>query len=371
MRILFIVTREPTKTGKADQVTTYHAIEFLQRNGIEVNILVLSRVSIWQIPVCILRSFLTATPMQVELYRSRRNNKAILKSLKSQNFDKVYLHLIRSAAHIGLLQKHNIYLGMQVSQYLNFSRTSKELNFGLKKLVYFVESMLCKSYERRIIQHVQKINFVGTRDSEFINYPEGAYCKISTVAHGVDAHEKIVEEKTHDLVFLANFASEPNRIALKHLIRDIMKIVWDTQPDVTLTVAGRNIPSWVYTVENERLSVIGEVDSAHDCIGKHRVFVNAVRASAGMQNKVLTSLIAGTPVVTYATAVEGMNLKNDLVLEAESDVLDLANHIINILAHYPTQESIKTNAKNVAQRWCWDVLHREWIENFLGITSGE
>ncbi|OAH06918.1 hypothetical protein pfor_22c2454 [Rhodobacteraceae bacterium SB2] len=367
MRILFICTREPSEAGKADQITTVKAIEYLRRKGIAVEVLVLSQISKWLLPFCILKGIINLVPFQVELYRSNENKHLIMRALGSQKFDKVYLHLIRSASHINILDNQNIYLGMQVSQYLNYERTSKQLHFGLKKITYLIEAKLCKVYERRIVNQVRKINFVGTFDSKYISYSQVELEKVTSVPHGVDIADAAIDDKSRDLVFLANFSSEPNQIALKHLVEEIMELVWTENSNISLSVAGRNIPSWAYNYTDERIRIIGEVESAHNFIGAHKIFVNPVRASAGMQNKVLTSLIAGTPVVTYSTAVEGMNLENELVFEAADTIDNFARLVTTAISNYPEQNTIMRVANSVAKSWSWETLHDRWAKEFLDL----
>ena len=63
------------------------------------------------------------------------------------------------------------------------------------------------------------MNFVGTSDPLFLE--ESQNKKVTIIPHGVDLPSTLAATTSADLIFLANFSSEPNKIALNHLIFDL------------------------------------------------------------------------------------------------------------------------------------------------------
>ena len=116
------------------------------------------------------------------------------------------------------------------------------------------------------------------------------------------------------------------------------------------------------------VSVVGEVDKAHEIIGRHKVFINPVAASAGMQNKVLTALAARTPVLTTEEAVEGMDMSMfKTVTTCSVDSVWLAEAAVKLLNSDRVASKSDHDYKVVCEHWSWENLHKKWSKRFLEI----
>lgn len=371
MKILFIVTRNPLKNGSADQITTYHAISYLKQIGKDVHLCVLyatpfSNIFSW-ISI-IFRAIFLGIPLQVGMYYNTRNIQLITNLLnKHLYFERVYVHLIRGMVASKLIDKKEIYLGMQLSQGLNFSRIAKELPFGFKKLLYKFESKLCYQYEKQISKRVKKVNFVGTTDISYLKLKN--LTSVTMVPHGISQTFKNPTNIIGDLIFLSNLKSEANQAACIFLVTKVMPIIVKSYPDITLSICGKNTPCSFYNFANKNIRVVGEVDNALVAVAKHRICLNPVVAAAGMQNKVLTGLASGVPVITIEQAVAGMALPYETCFKTQSDSYSFATEVLRVLENYPTDATLQDVKSRVKKDWSWDHLHAKWTRDFLDLET--
>lgn len=370
--IFFITTREPDKNGSADQITTFYAIEYLKRLGHRVDVEVLEieekrnlRFFLGLAWSAILAVF-TLKPVQVVMYSRRYNKTQRSHKLKSRlkEYDRVYVHLIRPLGIFSPEELQNFYIGAQVSQYLNLSRLSKNTSNLFKKCFYFYEAFACKRFERYVTENSKKVNFVGTKDAD-INRRFG---EVTSIPHGVDLYSienQSEPEIKYDLIFIANFKTDTNRDALDFLLFDLFPIAKEMNPRLKLAIAGRNIPERLITQEIENVTFLGEVEDVHYVLQTAKVFVNPLRASAGMQNKVLTSMAAGVPVLASATSIEGMGIPNEIIESFDySSAQDFIAKLDNILK---CEYSRSTLQNYVINNWSWDALHKRWVKEFLDV----
>lgn len=371
MKILIVTSRQPDLRGKADQMTLAQAIKFLSTNGILVETCVLKKNSPWTfefwisvlIGLCVLR------PLQSSLFVNRDNKLRIKDLNASCKFDKVYFHLTRTSYYGRFVPPESRYLGLQISQGLNFYRISKELPWGLRRLLYFIESRLSLFYERRVVSQFVKTNLVGTQDLDYLGIRGEIANKVTIIPHGVDVDYQPSSERLRDLIFLANFSSEANLAALKLLEKKIMPEIWRHEPNTTISICGFNLPSDLSSkINDERVVYVGAVDDALATISKHRILLNPVRAAAGMQNKVLAGLAAGVPVVTMKRAVSGMSLPYPTCIACESSPKAFAESVIELLLKYPDKTLLEKVQQDVANDWSWENLHLKWSTEFLGCT---
>lgn len=368
MKILFVVTRNPDECGQADQFTTYKAIEFLRDLGHNVDVFVLEKNKILSVNFffkCIIGIF-KLEPFQVNLYRNSLNDERFKKLIKKHSYDRFYIHLIRGLSLMHLMPKNNLYLGMQLSQGLNFMRISKELPFGVKKILYRIESILCKFYEKNVLKHVHKANFVGTQDPEFLDI-SSAHEKFTIIPHGVNVEYSKKTYSGKELIFLANFASEANQAAFYLLVSEIMPKVLKVLPATKLTICGMNMPLKFYKYSSDNIFIKGSVSCHLSEISSHKIFLNPVRAAAGMQNKALAGFIAGVPVVTFKSAIAGMSLNYPTCHSVHSSSQEFAKVICIILNSYPKLEELELVSKRVKKEWSWDSLHKKWANSFLDV----
>ena len=375
LKIRFVVTRVPSPTGRADQITTFKAVEYLRSVGCDVCVDVLNRIdfSLVNLFRVLWRVAVYKVPGQVAIYESTQNRKLLDDVFGDSSADRVYLHLSRSCIYLETLPENKVFVGLQVSQKLNFSRTANELRFGPKKIAFWVESILSGQFERKVIAKSRAVNFVGTADVK-VTGNRDINRKISVIPHGVDflplnelfAKGKKSERK--DIIFLANFGSQANKSALRYLINLVWPRLRVRLPNVVrLKIAGRNIPRWVNQSRIAGVVVGGEVPSAAYEISKHKLFLNPVRASAGMQNKVLVALGAGVPVVSTASAVEGMDLSSEGLFTCGNDIDSFVRTAELVYTKELPPGAAMALAESTRSKWTWDALHERWASEFLKI----
>lgn len=370
MNILFVTSRPSAENGKADQITTLRAKEHLIRDGHNVDELTLVRCSFVRLVFLLIINALQLKffPLQTLLFASSKNLKNLREALRKKNYDKVYFHLIRTSYFSNIIMKEKRYLGMQLSQELNFTRAAQKLKFGYKKILYLVEAKLCGHYERNVIGDFKCVNVVGTADMQRLLKYGATLTNVTVVPHGIDIPEKVNFERSRDLIFLANFSSEQNRLSLEFLLYKIFPRVRELRPNTTLTIAGRNVPSKFFKRKMNGVRVVGEVAHAHRTISQHKVFINPITASAGMQNKVLTALAALTPVLTTEEAVEGMDLSLfKSVTTCSSDSALLAKTAVKLLNKNRIDKISYNDYEAICEHWSWQNLHKKWSKRFLEI----
>ena len=368
MNILFAVTRNPDPDGRADQFTTYKAIEHLRSLGHTVDVFILKKNSILSLRFlfnCVTGVF-HLEPFQLSLFRNNDNDQDFKEILDKKDYQRVYFHLIRGLSLRKWVPKSDLYLGMQLSQGLNFSRISDELPFGIKKILYKIEAKLCAQFEKKVVTSVNKVNFVGYQDPEFLGF-SGKHDNFTVIPHGVDTSYVRGDYCGRELIFLANFASEANKSAFYLLVEYIMPLVWLTHPNVKLSVCGLKMPKSFFKKESERIAIKGKVECPLAEISSHKIFLNPVRAAAGMQNKALAGFIAGVPVISFQSAIAGMPLDYPTCFRVDASTNEFAQSICRVLDKYPETEVLNSVKNDVIDQWSWGSLHREWTSDFMNL----
>ena len=107
--------------------------------------------------------------------------------------------------------------------------------------------------------------------------------------------------------FMAGETS-PNTDSVRHLVDDLMPLLWTRHPELLLTVAGWSPPPSVMQRAGARVSVIGAVDSPATVLSSHRLLLVPERFGAGIKTRLAESMACGTPFVTSTNGANGLHL---------------------------------------------------------------
>lgn len=130
------------------------------------------------------------------------------------------------------------------------------------------------------------------------------------------------------LAFIGGFRHQPNVDAALHLARDIMPLVWQRLPGLTLHLVGSNMPDSLRRLQNPRIRPRGYLPDLDDLFAEIRLTVAPLRYGAGLKGKVLASLAAAIPCALSPTAAEGIELPDPLTAYIASTPETLADAII-------------------------------------------
>jgi glycosyltransferase involved in cell wall biosynthesis len=100
--------------------------------------------------------------------------------------------------------------------------------------------------------------------------------------------------------------------------------------------------------------VTGFVPDLNEELNQAAVFVAPLRFAAGIQNKVLEAMAAGTPVVTTSLINEGLSAQPDHELLLADDAASTAQQIVKLLRDREHREQIARSGRQfVVRKYRW------------------
>ena len=171
-------------------------------------------------------------------------------------------------------------------------------------------------------------------------------------------------EERSGLLFIGGYKHAPNIDAAKWLFEDIMPLVWQTHPHISLTLLGSNPTDEILKFRSNSVFIPGYVEDVSIYFNTSRVFIAPLRYGAGMKGKIGQSLSFGLPIVSTSIGTEGMNLIDRLnVLKAE-DAIAFATKIVQLYEDKALWDKICSNAKNTISAYTPEVVSKELSKLF-------
>jgi glycosyltransferase involved in cell wall biosynthesis len=377
-KILFVTTRFPLDLYGGDKDRALGIIQVLSENN-NVDIVCLSekkhtnfknklknRIKIFRINkisriLTVIKFIFLLKPMQLGFYFSTEMKKYINEN--SKNYDSIIFHTIRAAQYLPVNFSGKKILEMTDIISLNYKKTSNYLSFyNILKYIYLFEMFLVKKYENYISNFFYKIILVSHND---IKESKNLFFKkkIQIIKSGININRKIFNFKKNNnkILFLGNINYLPNKIACKDFITKIMPTLYDKDKKISFHVIGpiNNFNQRLFK-KYKNVKIHGAVKNLNEIFKKSFCAINNVKIATGYQNKILTYMSYGIPVISYKKYPEFND--NCEVIYYKNDI-ELINKIIELKKKKYTANKISTRSYSMIKRnFSWEKRASDYVK---------
>jgi sugar transferase (PEP-CTERM/EpsH1 system associated) len=381
MRVLLLTYRYPNNGTTADRNTVYHLAKFLSDRGNSVHLVSflhdkadLSDTSLvsphcrtvetvflprWRSLVSCARGMFSQEPLQMWWYRSKIMHDRIRAAVRQYGIDVAYAYHLRMAQYLWHLEIPTI-AALQPAQVLHFGRRAALINNPIHRWVYRLEHHRLVGFERRAAAQVDVALVISETDRKAID-PEGELSNLAFNPHGTDTSffrpDLSYQRNPHAMVFTGMMGIDTNADAACLLARDILPLVRREIRNAEVWIVGRDpLPSVRRLGRIDGVTVTGYVDDVRPYLWQAGVAVNPMRIGAGLQNKILEAMAAGTPVACSEMANEGIGAPpNAAEIVSPNTAPIFAERVIALMRNLDRREELALNGRAfVEKNWSWE-----------------
>jgi glycosyltransferase involved in cell wall biosynthesis len=241
----------------------------------------------------------------------------------------------------------------------------------LLKPVLGVEAKRVKRYEGELLKTVDHVLAVTDVDKAYLeealnssnSKEDERIAQISVIPIAVDTVQLQPinrDPASKNIVTLGTLHYPPNADGIRWFLNDVFPLIQKNNPDVSLTVIGKNPPQDFLdraAREKDTIRVTGYVESLVPYLEASALMVVPVRAGGGMRVRILEAFAYAMPVVTTTVGLEGINaIPGQDVLVADSET-NFANQVNQLLENPSLREKLSTNGRNLAEsKYDWQVV---------------
>ncbi len=175
------------------------------------------------------------------------------------------------------------------------------------------------------------------RDALLALTPEGKLpSQISILPNGVDLdyfHPNFELQRDPEMIiFSGKMSYHANITMVRYLVAEIMPRIWQTRPAAHLCIVGKDPSSEIKDLSKKNLiTVTGTVDDIRPFLWRSTVSVVPLLYGAGIQNKILEAMAAGTPVVTTRRALSALQVQPGRDLLASDNPDEFAQDVLRVI----------------------------------------
>jgi sugar transferase (PEP-CTERM/EpsH1 system associated) len=238
----------------------------------------------------------------------------------------------------------------------------------LKRLYLRGQWKKTRSFERQECRRFDWVVAVSREDAEVMRSDYGIE-HVSDVPTGVDTEffrpRDAVERDPHNLVFTGSMDWLPNEDAIRFFTEEVLPMVRQRVPGVTLTVVGRNpFPSLVELGRRDpSVQVTGRVDDVRPYMERAACYVVPIRVGGGTRLKIYEAMAMERAVVSTAVGAEGLPVRDGEELLVADTPAALAEAVVRVLTDEALARRLgQRAAATVRERFGWRRVAESFME---------
>ena len=210
-------------------------------------------------------------------------------------------------------------------------------------------------YEKIHAAKIPNIVMITSVDAEWIerNCPDS---RIWVISNGVDAKQFDRGDSPHRsgaaLLFTGVMDYPPNNTAMLHFIKETFPRIRKENPNVTLTIAGRNPTNELVSMaaSTAGVKVTGFVEDLRKYFEAATVYVSPLLSGAGLKNKVLEAWSMTLPVVASSVSCSGMAAADNRNLLIADSPSEFASKVLAVLSDANLRERLSVEGRATVER---------------------
>ena len=221
---------------------------------------------------------------------------------------------------------------------------------------------LVKKYENYISNFFYKTILVSHND---IKESKNLFFKkkIQIIKSGININRNIFDFKKNNnkILFLGNINYLPNKIACKDFITKIMPTLYNKDKKISFHIIGAisNFNQRLFK-KYKNVKIHGAVKNLNEIFKKSFCAINNVKIATGYQNKILTYMSYGIPVISYKKYPEFND--NSEVIYYKNDI-ELINKIIELKKKKYTANKISKRSYSMIKRnFSWEKRASDYVK---------
>lgn len=316
-------------------------------------------------------NLISPLPYFMKKYESPAMRLEIEKQVNSEQFDVLVCDFLQPSVNVPdklpiatVLFQHNV-------EAMIWKRHYEVQQNPLKKAYLFNQWRKTRSYEAAACRRFDLTVTVSVEDTRTMREEYGLE-RVADVPTGVDTDYFHPQGNTqvdpHNLVFTGSMDWLPNEDAMQYFVKEIMPLVRQAIPELTLTVVGRNPYQSLLDLSRSdpRVIVTGRVDDVRPYIARAAAYIVPIRVGGGTRLKIYEAMAMAKPVVSTTVGAEGLPVRDgyELLLADTPETFTAA--VVRVLKDQDLARRLgASGSATVRERFGW----RGVADQFAGLCK--
>jgi glycosyltransferase involved in cell wall biosynthesis len=325
-------------------------------------------------PLDALLTFLKNESYHVKRFINEEMTKRLEALLQEESFDVVQLESIFLAPYIQTIRrfsKAKLVLRAPNIEHLIWQRTAKNTKNPIKKLYLKQLASSLKAYELEVVNLFDGVYPLTKIDADYF---KANGCKVPTRAVGVGMEpievKPIPKTEQNTLFHIGSMDWMPNQQAIQWFLDNVWDSIHSKLPNISLYLAGRNMPQWLLELNKESIIVLGEVRNSAEFILSKEIMIVPLLSGSGIRIKILEAMSLRKCIIATSQAAEGIQYEDGKNIVIANTEEEFEKAIYKCITDKEFSQQIAQNAEKLIQeRYNIEAIARELVEYYEELDS--
>ncbi|HKP80810.1 MAG TPA: glycosyltransferase [Pyrinomonadaceae bacterium] len=296
----------------------------------------------------------SSLPYAIRKYKSEQMKKAIEDVTAKDSFDVVVCDFLAPAVNLPrrlqtpvALFQHNVEAAIWQRHY------EVQKNAAKKRYLYWQWRKMWR-FERVACRQVDCVIAVSEADSKTMEQEYGL-SKVYDIPTGVDVDffkpTGTVAARPNSLVFTGSMDWLPNEDAINYFTQQILPLIRQSVPDVSLTVVGRNPSHKLQELgrQDSSITVTGRVDDVRPYMERSAAYIVPLRIGGGTRLKIYEAMAMEQAVVSTTVGAEGLPVQSGREIMIADTPAAFAESVVQLLTNPGIAQEFGTRAAGIVR----------------------
>ena len=278
------------------------------------------------------------------------------KTLRQHDYDCVLLEGLYVAPYIDTIRrasKAKIILRTHNIEHLIWQRMLFNTRHPLRWLYLQLMVAQLQKYELKAFTKVDGIAAISSIDAKLIH---GLVPQVKMEEIPLTTQYKPVEgvvPEPNSIFHLGAMDWQPNINGIEWLLDEVWPLVEEQNSHCKLYLAGRNMPTAVYSYAKNNIVVEGAIDNAIAYMSSKQIMAVPLFSGSGVRVKIIEGMALGKAIIATPMAVEGLSVSHKKNIYIAGNAKQFVDAILYLLYNPDFAKQLGTNAAAYA-----DAHHR-------------
>lgn len=315
--------------------------------------------------------------------------------LASTEFEQTLIHLLH-ANEYDVIQFSGIELGSYLSIIQTHQSSAKVIydalnaEAELQRVIYtidrqnikrlpvalysYIQAQRIQRFEKWLCHTVDGVIAVSEEDRDLLIQHHGAPIYVMSNGIFVDEYTPPPDNTRHEneLVYTGKMDYRPNVDAIEWFASAILPTIHEQQPDIQLTIVGRNPhPRIQPYAEQDAITITGWVDSVQPYLHAATIFIVPLRMGSGTRLKILEAMASGCAIISTSIGAAGINDDVKQAIQIADNEEEFIQSVVSLLRDSARRQQLGGQAVlKVRQYYDWSALIPHLLNAYKEIGLG-
>ena len=193
--------------------------------------------------------------------------------------------------------------------------------------------------------------------------------KTIVIDNGVDTKQinLIDNSQGTKLFYMGHMGYYPNIDAVCYFVQEVLPLVWEQDPTISLCIAGREPSPQVQELTTDsRIELVANPETMSSVAVNCNICVVPLRLGSGTRLKILHAMAMGLPIISTSIGAEGLLITEGEEILIRDSAESFAEAVLQLNSNVELRQKLRLNGRKLVEKqYDWESIFSNYEQQML------